>query len=120
MEEKIHGEIEFLSKNGKLQETKLFTQHGNYSVYKHCVNVTEMIDETSLIEGALLHDYFLYDWHEADNWHRLHGFTHPYIALAMAERDYALTAHLNLAERARGFSPHSFADGLITSVETSL
>lgn len=35
----------------------------------------------SLLTGALFHDYFLYDWHEKDYSHRLHGFHHPKTAL---------------------------------------
>ena len=31
----------------------------------------------NLLEGAFLHDLFLYDWHEKDKSHRLHGYTHP-------------------------------------------
>ena len=46
-----------------------------------------------LIRGALLHDYFLYDWH--DNEHKqpykLHGFYHPGIALKNASEEYELT-----------------------------
>ena len=45
------------------------------SVYEHCVRVAVMslviaelfkitVDRRSLIVGALLHDYFLYDWHK--------------------------------------------------------
>ena len=48
------------------------------------------MDEASLVKGALLHDYFLYDWHENDASHRLHGFRHPGTALRNATRDYAL------------------------------
>ena len=40
---------------------------------------------------ALLHDYFLYDWHKADPSHRLHGFYHPGTALRNARQDFALT-----------------------------
>ncbi len=36
----------------------------------------------SCCRGALLHDYFLYDWHDPDPSHRLHGFHHPARALA--------------------------------------
>lgn len=45
------------------------------------------------MRGALLHDYFLYDWHIPDevNPHRLHGFYHPGVALRNAIRDYELT-----------------------------
>lgn len=46
-----------------------------------------------LIRGALLHDYFLYDWHIPDdeNPHRLHGFYHPGVALRNALKEYHLT-----------------------------
>lgn len=48
------------------------------------------VDMKSMVRGALLHDYFLYDWHEADSSHRLHGFTHARRALENAERDFSL------------------------------
>lgn len=48
------------------------------------------VDERAMIRGALLHDYFLYDWHEKDGNHRLHGFSHPYTALRNAREDYVL------------------------------
>ena len=46
-----------------------------------------------LIRGALLHDYFLYDWHDRsrENYQMLHGFYHPGIALKNASREYKLT-----------------------------
>ena len=45
----------------------------------------------ALIRGALLHDYFLYDWHEADKSHRFHGFIHAGRALLNAEKDFELS-----------------------------
>ena len=48
------------------------------------------LDEEKLVRGALLHDYFLYDWHQKDPSHRLHGFRHPKTALGNAQRDYYL------------------------------
>lgn len=44
-----------------------------------------------LVRGALLHDYFGYDWHEKGGGHRLHGFFHPKRACHRAEKKYALT-----------------------------
>lgn len=38
---------------------------------------------------------FLYDWHQKDPSHRLHGFHHPKTALGNAQRDY----HLNWKEK---------------------
>ena len=80
---------------------KEFMQHGKTSVYKHIINVTNMsitiaykfnmnVDIKSLIRGSLLHDYFLYDWHENDKSHRLHGFKHAKTAMLNAERDFGL------------------------------
>ena len=44
-----------------------------------------------LIRGALLHDYFLYDWHDGLPERRVHGFTHPSAALRNALDDFELT-----------------------------
>ena len=41
--------------------------------------------------GALLHDYFLYDWHDKYSHEKLHGFHHPHVALENASREYQLT-----------------------------
>lgn len=44
------------------------------------------------MRGALLHDYFLYDWHIKDPNRKAHGFSHAAAALQNAERDFALNA----------------------------
>lgn len=53
------------------------------------------VDSASLIRGALLHDYFLYDWHRAEEAGKWHGFRHAQRALDNAQRDF----HLNAVER---------------------
>ena len=50
------------------------------------------VNYLSLIRGALLHDYFLYDWHEKNPAHSPHGFKHPRFALDNARQDCSLTA----------------------------
>ena len=45
-------------------------------------------DERSLVRGAFLHDYYLYDWHHSP--HSLHGFRHPKIAMYNALRDFSI------------------------------
>lgn len=86
------------------QSTKKYIQHGTVTVHSHCMNVAkhslllaQMLglhyNRRELIRGALLHDYFLYDWHDKDhiNPFRLHGFYHPGIALKNACAEYQLT-----------------------------
>ena len=86
----------------RLLETKQFMQHGNTNVYQHCIAVARVsclladnmalpVNRESLIRGALLHDYFFYDWHVPDPRRRLHGFTHPKCALQNAMQDFELT-----------------------------
>lgn len=86
------------------KSTKNYIQHGNMTVHEHCVNVAKTslkikkalhisCNERDLIRGALLHDYFLYDWHipsETDS-RKLHGFYHPTFALINAKKEYSLT-----------------------------
>lgn len=97
-----HGRDLILS--DEAQKMKSFTQHGMTSVFEHTVSVAKYslklanvleklgakIDRRSLVRGALLHDYFLYDWHEKGQGRRFHGFTHPGVALKNADRDFDL------------------------------
>lgn len=75
------------SKN--FRSTRSHVQHGNMTVNDHSMNVAKYslaiseklhipCEKKDLIRGALLHDYFLYDWHTPDHIspHKLHGFYH--------------------------------------------
>ena len=84
---------------GRLHLEKDIRQHGKTSVYEHSLQVAQMslhlarymgmkVDRRKLIRGALLHDYFLYDWHDPGNGHPLHGFSHPQTAWENASTDY--------------------------------
>lgn len=91
-----------LCRTGRMNKSRDFCQHGSTSVYWHSIRVAYyslclaeflhlMEHRDELIRGALLHDYFLYDWHEKDKSHRLHGFHHPKTALHNASEDFALS-----------------------------
>ena len=67
--------IRELKQEGRLDEEKLAMQHGTTSIYRHSLNVAYTslwmmerwqirLEPKSLVRGALLHDYFLYDWHQ--------------------------------------------------------
>ena len=85
----------------KIVEMKKFIQHGSVDTYSHCKKVAETsfwlsrrlhmkVDEKSLVRGALLHDFYLYDWHDGKPERKRHGFTHPLVALANADREFSL------------------------------
>ena len=96
---KFYGSDILNSKN--MEKQKEYIQHGNISVYEHSLRVAYLsikivskfhlrVNMRSLIRGALLHDYFLYDWHIKDKSHRLHGFTHPKTAYKNAKKEFKL------------------------------
>ncbi len=85
----------------KYKQLEALVAHSDFSVYDHSLYVAIRsyvyaknkgldLDYSSLIRGALLHDYYLYDWHKPHKGHRLHGFRHPYFALHNAKRDFVL------------------------------
>ncbi len=101
----IVREADDILKSKNFARSARFVQHGSMTVKNHSMNVARYslaiskklpieVNHRELIRGALLHDYFLYDWHKnsKDNNHRrLHGFYHPGIALRNADREYRLT-----------------------------
>lgn len=69
-----------------------FVQHGTTSTLQHCISVMRAscalaakfhlkVNYRALAVGALLHDFYLYDWHGHKSEGGLpHGFTHPLVA----------------------------------------
>ena len=85
-----------------------YVQHGVTSTLLHSLAVAYFalciarllrlaVSERSLIRGALLHDYYLYDWHDASAHAPLHGLSHPRVAWENAMRD--LPEPLNAVEQ---------------------
>ena len=81
-------------------QLKHFIQHRNSTTYTHCLLVAMCslaitdalhftVDRKALVRGALLHDYYLYDWHMKRN--HFHGFTHPECAYRNAQSHFGLT-----------------------------
>ena len=96
--------LEEILQNKKYLKMNRYLQHGNTSCLLHSVAVAYYsyrvskflklnIHERELIRGALLHDYFLYDWHQKYKPSRkegFHGRIHPKIALFNARKAYNL------------------------------
>lgn len=94
--------LKMICKDSRLLESTQYMQHGTTSVFRHSVSVayyayyivckTQVyVDVDALIRGALLHDYFLYDWHEKDDSHKWHGFHHAKKAWRNAMEDFELS-----------------------------
>lgn len=86
-------------KTDKFKSMKDIKQHRFANCYEHSINVATKcfilsrrlnlkIDLTSLIRGALLHDFYLYDWRENKKQHLNHGYVHPKIALENARKEF--------------------------------
>ncbi len=98
----IQYQAKLLLAEGRLSETKQFIQHSDMSVFQHCAHVAYIscllcvklgirVSWNELIRAALLHDYFLYDWHDGPPFNFKHAFGHPGFAARNAARDYHLT-----------------------------
>ena len=85
----------------RMKIQKSLPQHRKTNVYEHSIYVALKsiriadfynadVDMKSMVRGALLHDYFLYDWRVPDTTHKLHGFTHSKYALDNASRAFKL------------------------------
>lgn len=99
--------IQDILQSQQFQETKNYCQHGHTSTYTHSVLVSCYsywlslrlpihFDSKSIARGALLHDFYLYDWHIPHKSHKLHGFSHAGVALNNAN----IYFELNRTEKA--------------------
>lgn len=59
-----------------------------YLAYLYVLKHRSKVEIKSLIRGALLHDYYLYDWHQLHEGHHLHGFRHPKFSYQNALKDF--------------------------------
>ena len=83
---------------GDLRKEAAFIQHGSTTTLLHSLAVAYLADAYARALGyrrldevrraGLLHDYYLYDWHDGDPSRRWHGFTHGRAAADRAAHDY--------------------------------
>ena len=92
--------VDELAGSGRTARMRECVQHGRVTTWDHCVRVAHAslslaerlhlrVDRRALVRAALLHDYFLYDWHEPG--HAAHATQHPVYALRNAREDFDLT-----------------------------
>ena len=100
--EQLYAIVEKYDHHPDVQRMREYIQHGSVTTYQHCKNVALVsfwlnrrlhlhADETSLAVGALLHDFYLYDWYEQKSPHSVHVAIHPALALKNASERFELT-----------------------------
>lgn len=84
----FRSRIRELMQNHEVQKMHEFSQHGRTSTLDHSIRVAKLsfwmsrripvrFRTQSLIRGAMLHDFYLYDWHKPEEAQPFHGFRHP-------------------------------------------
>lgn len=93
-----------LSLNPMVRQMQQLSHHKVTNTYTHCLNVAEYsylmarkfrinIDEQSLATGAMLHDFYLYNFREQDDMGGMdHLRHHPMYALANAKNYFGLNS----------------------------
>lgn len=89
--------------DSEVRRMEEFRQHGSVSTLRHVLNVRDVsfwmnrrlklrADEKDLVTGAVLHDFYLYDWHRKEEArYGLHGFAHPEVACRNARRVFRVS-----------------------------
>ena len=97
MEQEFLDIIDPIIKNEEVQKMNNFKHHKNCTCLEHSLHVAEKcyqickkrnLDYVSATRAGLLHDLFLYNWHEESGIkkHYLHGFFHPKASLINATK----------------------------------
>lgn len=101
-EQKFEELIKEYMESPAIRKMDDFMQHGSTTTLEHCKNVAWVsfvindrlhlnADEKDLIECAMLHDFYLYDWHDGKPERKTHGFDHPYIASENAAKSFEIS-----------------------------
>lgn len=93
--------IKDITENSSVVSLKEHVQHMKGSRYKHCYEVAYYtyvitkklgLDYISATRGAMLHDFYFYDWRNkgVEGQKRFHAYRHPRIALNNATENFEL------------------------------
>ena len=93
--------MESMMEDPRILQMKQFRQHRTGNTYNHVCHVARMsykisqklhidVNEDSMLRGAMLHDYYLYDFMRNPIGPYRHGTTHPEKALENASQEFDL------------------------------
>lgn len=100
-DEEFYSYIKDLVYHPAVLRMKDYPHHGTTSCYQHCLNVAYYnyrictflgLDAKSASRAGMVHDLFLYDWHEhaARTGNHFHGLSHPKAALRNAKKYFVI------------------------------
>ena len=89
----------------EVQQMASYIQHGTISTLDHVTRVAYTaftwansigvdVDKQDLVAGALLHDFYLYDWHDRSTSMPHHATMHPIYAAQNAARVFDVNDHV--------------------------
>jgi uncharacterized protein len=87
--------------NELFSHSKKIFSHGTINIYDHSIAVAELafsmaeksrtLDKRCVVRAALLHDFFLYEWHIPGMRYILHGWVHAGIAAKKAQDVFGIS-----------------------------
>lgn len=97
--------------NKDVLKLKDYCAHGKISVYEHSINVAKTAfklnrklkmnaDDNTIVIGGILHDFYLYDWHNASiktSLFKMHGYTHAKVACDNASKYFDIDDNIKEA-----------------------
>ena len=99
--EKLESLYQTFLNDEKVLRMQDISMHRGSNCYLHCFKVAKKAISKSLnkkninlevvLVGAILHDYYLYDWRKDRSKLKKHAKNHPHVAIENAIRDFAIS-----------------------------
>ena len=99
--ERLENLYQSFLKDEKILRMKDISMHRGSNCYIHSFKVAKKAVKKSLnrknvnlevvVLGAILHDYYLYDWRKDRSKLKKHGKNHPVVAIENAMRDFSIS-----------------------------
>lgn len=100
--EKLESLYQTFLNDPKILKMKEISMHRGSNCYEHSFKVAKhairmalrrrkSLDLEAILIGAILHDYYLYDWRKDRSKLKKHGSKHPYYAAENATRDFGIS-----------------------------